>query len=47
MPNDQQGSILSDEEKIKRRWKQDTENPYRKDKRMTETFEEDSVRKNL
>lgn len=46
MPNDQQGSILSDE-KIKRRWKQDTENPYRRDKRMTDNFEEDSVRKNL
>ena len=42
MLNDQQRNTLSDQEKIKGKWKQYTENLYRRDKRMTDTFEEDS-----
>lgn len=37
--------MLSDEEKIKGRWKQRSENLYKRDKRMTDTFEEDSYEK--
>lgn len=40
MLNDQQGSTLSDQEKIKGRWKRYCENLYRRDKRMTDTFEQ-------
>lgn len=37
MRADQQGSTLPDQEKMKRKH---TENLYRRDKRMTDTFEE-------
>lgn len=42
MLNNQQGSQLTNQEKIKGRWKQYIENLYRRDKSMTDTFEEDS-----
>lgn len=41
MLNDQQGKTLSDQKKIKVRWKQYNENLYRRDERMTETFDQD------
>lgn len=44
MLNDQKGIMLSDQEKIKERWKQYTENLYRREKRMADTFEEDSYK---
>lgn len=44
MLKDQKGSTLSDKEKIKGWWKQYTESLYRRDKRITETFEEDSYK---
>lgn len=40
--NDQQKCSLSDQEDIKGRCKQYIENPYCRDKRMTDTFEDDS-----
>lgn len=39
---DQQGSTLSDQKKIKGRWKQYTKNLHKKDKRMADIFEEDA-----
>lgn len=42
MSNDQQGSTLSDQEKIKGRQKQYIKNLHKKDKRMADIFEEDS-----
>lgn len=42
MLNDQQGSQLYNQEKIKGRWKQYIENLYRRDKSMTDTLEENS-----
>lgn len=40
MVNDQQGSILSDQEMTtKGRWKECTENLYKRDKNMADTFE--------
>ena len=41
MLNNQQGSTLSDQEKVKGGWKQYTDNLYRRDKRLTGTFEGD------
>lgn len=41
MLNDQQGKTLSDQKKIKVRWKQYNENLYRRAERMTDTFEQD------
>ena len=41
MLNDQQGSTLSDQEKIKKRWKHYAEDLYRRDERMTDSFEEE------
>lgn len=41
MLNDQKGSTLSDQGEIKGKWKQYTENLYRRDKRMTHTSEQD------
>ena len=42
MLNDQQGRALCNQEKIKGRWRQSTENLYRRDKRTRHTLEEDS-----
>ena len=42
MLNDLQGRTLSDDEKIKGRWKQHTEGLQRRHKGLTESFEEDS-----
>lgn len=41
MLNDQQENTLSDQKKTKVRWKQYNENLYRRDERMTGTFEQD------
>lgn len=41
MLNDQ-GRISLNQENIKGRWKQSTENLYRREERMTDTFEEHS-----
>lgn len=38
MLKDQKGNTLPDQEEIKGRWKQYTENQDRRDKRMTDTF---------
>ena len=42
MLNTQRGSTLSDQGKIKGRWKQYTEDVHRGDKRVTDSFKEDS-----
>lgn len=34
-----EGSTLFSEEKIKEKWKENTEGLYRRDKRMTDTFD--------
>ena len=47
MLNDQQGSTLSDQEKIKGRWKQYTEALDRREKWMTCSFEENSYEEEL
>lgn len=40
MLNDQKGSSLFNREKTKERWKQNPEKLYRRDKKMTDTFED-------
>lgn len=47
MVNDQQGSILSDQETAKGRWKECTENLHKRNKKMTDTFEGDSSEEEL
>ena len=47
MLNDQQGNTLSDQGKEKGRWKRHTEDLYRRDKRMTDSFGEDSYEEEL
>lgn len=47
MLNNQQGGTLSDQEKIKGRWERYTDDLYRRDKRMIDSFEEDSYEEEL